>query len=195
MTNITNNIQAAKLSTSFKVHAENLLTEIQTMIDTKANIAKSIDLMRKSKVSLGKSRATCAMLSFIYDGLTQLKDAKGKPLSANTCQNYLSEIKKAVGKGTEFNLNSARKAKPAGQSQTPKTKDKAALTEKNALDIPDDAMVSNDKPIAVKTGAYKSNDDAIQAIKQAIRMVKSQCTNAQWMAISTLYHAAAKLAD
>jgi len=209
MKNVTTNISAAKLSASFKVHAENLLIEVQTMIDTKANIARSLDLMRKSKVSLGKSRATCAMLAFIYDGLTQLKDAKGKPLSANTCQNYLSEIKRSVTKGTDFNLNSSRKAKPAGQSQTPKAKDKAALTEGNALDIPDDGMAvktgayksnddgmaSEEKPAVVKVGAYKSNDDAIAAIKQAIRMVKTQCTIAQWKSIATLYGATAKLAD
>ena len=197
MTNATNKTPAAKLSASFKMHTETLLTDIQSYINTKASISKSIDLMRKSKVTLGKSRATCAMLAFIYDGLTQLKTADGKPLGEGTCANYLREIKTAVNKGTEFNLNSSRKAKPAGQSQTPKAKNKAALTEKNALDIPDDddAMASNEKPAVIKVGAYKSNDDAIQAIKQAIRLVKSQCTNAQWKAIATLYSATAKLAD
>ena len=196
MKNATNNTPAAKLSASFKMHTETLLTDIQSYINTKANISKSIDLMRKSKVTLGKSRATCAMLSFIFDGLTRLKTADGKPLGEGTCANYLREIKTAVNKGTEFNLNSSRKAKPAGQSQTPKAKDKAALTEGNALDIPDDdGMASNEKLAVIKVGAYKSNDDAIQAIKQAIRMVKSQCTNAQWKAIATLYSATAKLAE
>ena len=184
---------AAAISASFKVHAENLLTDIQTHINTKASIAKSVDLMRKSKVKLGASRKTCAMLSFIFDGLTQLKDAKGKPLTEGTCNNYLSEIKKAVTKGTELNLNSSRKAKPAGQSQTPKVKDKDALTEENPLDIP--SMASEEKPTPIKVGAYKSNDDAIEALKVAIKTVKSQCTIAQWKAITTLYTATAKLAD
>ena len=158
---------AHALSASFKVHAENLLVDIQTHINTKANIAKSVDLMRKSKVKLGASRKTCAMLSFIFDGLTQLKDAKGKPLTEGTCNNYLSEIKKSVTKGTELNLNSSRKAKPAGQSQTPKSKDKVALTEENPLDIP--SMASDEKPAPIKVGAYKSNDDAIEALKVAIK--------------------------
>ena len=184
---------AQALSASFKVHAENLLVDIQTHITTKANIAKSVDLMRKSKVKLGASRKTCAMLSFIFDGLTQLKDAKGKPLAEKTCNNYLSEIKKSVTKGTELNLNSSRKANPAGQSQTPKSKDRAALTEESPLDIP--SMASYDKPAPIKVGAYKSNDDAIEALKVAIKTVKSQCTIAQWKAISTLYTATAKLAE
>ena len=184
---------AAAISASFKVHAENLLTDIQTYINTSDSIQKNVILMRKSKVKLGASRKTCAMLSFIFDGLTQLKDAKGKPLTEGTCNNYLSEIKKAVNKGTELTLNSSRKAKPAGQSQTPKVKDKAALIDENPLDIP--SMASEGKPTPIKVGAYKSNDDAIEALKVAIKTVKSQCTIAQWKAITTLYTATAKLAE
>jgi len=184
---------AQALSASFKVHAENLLTDIQTHINTKANIAKSVDLMRKSKVKLGASRKTCAMLAFIFDGLTQLKDAKGKPLTEGTCNNYLSEIKKSVTKGTELNLNSSRKVKPAGQSQTPKSKDASKLVEDNALDIP--SMASEDKPAPVKLGAYKSNDDAIAALIASIKTVKTQCTIAQWRAIATLHPSIAKMID
>jgi len=183
---------AQALSASFKVHAENLLTDIQTHINTRDSLQKNVILMRKSKVKLGASRKTCAMLAFIFDGLTQLKDAKGKPLTENTCNNYLSEIKKSVTKGTELTLNSSRKAKPAGQSQTPKSKDASKLVDDTETDI---MASTDDKPAMPKVGAYKSNDDAIAALVASIKTVKSQCTIAQWTAITTLHPSTAKMID
>ena len=184
---------AQALSDAFKTASEALVIGIQDYLNSKDVIQNAITAMRSTKVVFGKTRATCAMLQFVYDQLGTLKTNKGKPLAVSTRNDYLNAIKVAVKTGNELNLNTRRKPKPAGQSQTPKIKDKAALTEENPLDIP--SMASEEKPAPIKVGAYKSNEDAIEALKVAIKTVKSQCTIAQWKAITTLYTATAKLAE
>ena len=184
---------AANLSLKFKTASEKLVEGIQAHITSKASMETAITDMRKTKVRFGKSRATCAMLSFVYDQLATLKTAKGTALAASTRNDYLNAIKKAVNNGTELNLNSRRKPKPAGQSQVPKGKDKAKLTEGMAVT---DVMATDEaKPAAVKPAAFKSNDDAIEAIKVAVKTVKTSCTAKQWEAIATLYPKVAELAE
>ena len=184
---------AQALSNAFKTASESLVTGIQAYLNSKANMETAITAMRKTKVVFGKSRATCAMLQFVYDQLGKLISTKGKPLAASTRNDYLNAIKVAMKTGKELNLNSRRKPKPAGQSQIPKTKDASKLTEDNALDIP--SMASDEKPTPIKVGAYKSNEDAIAAIVASIKTVKTQCTIAQWKAITTLHPSIAKLTD
>lgn len=183
---------AAVLSNAFKTASESLIVGIQDHINSKASMENAITAMRKTKVKFGKSRATCAMLSFVYDQICTLKTAQGKPLAVSTRNDYLNAVKKAVNTGAELNLNSRRKPKPAGQSQTPKAKDKEALTEHMGADI----MATNEEPpTAPKVGAFKSNDDAIEALTASIKRVKTQCTANQWKAITTLHPSIAKLAD
>lgn len=190
MTKQTKTAQA--LSNAFKTASEQLVVGMQEYINSKASMEQSITAMRKTKVKFGKSRATCAMLSHVFDQICTLKTAQGKPLAVSTRNDYLNAVKKAVNTGAEFNLNTRRKPKPAGQSQTPKAKDKEKLTE----DLGADVMATNDEPpTAPKVGAFKSNDDAIEALTASIKRVKTQCTIAQWKAISTLHPSVAKLAD
>jgi hypothetical protein len=183
---------AQALSNAFKSASELLIVGIQDYINSKASIEKSITAMRATKVVFGKSRATCAMLQFVYDQLDTLKTAKGTKLTKGTKDNYLNAIKTAVKTGNELNLNINRKPKPAGQSQTPKSKDASKLIDDTETDI----MASNDdKPAMPKAGAYKSNDDAIAALVASIKTVKTQCTIAQWKAITTLHPSIAKMID
>lgn len=187
---MTKQIKTAQaLSNAFKTASESLIVGMQEYINSKASMEQSIAAMRKTKVKFGKSRATCAMLSHVYDQISTLKTAQGKPLAVSTRNDYLNAVKKAVNTGAEFNLNTRRKPKPAGQSQIPKVKDKEQL-------IDDDVMASNEEPpTAPKAGAFKSNADAIEALTASIKRVKTQCTIAQWKAISTLHPSIAKLAD
>jgi hypothetical protein len=183
----------AKLSQAFKTATESLIVGVQAYINSKASMETAIVAMRKTKVKFGKSRATCAMLAFTYDQLGTLKTAKGTALADSTKNDYLNAIKRAVNTGCGLNLNSRRKPKPAGQSQTPKGKDKEKLGD--AL-MTDDIMATDEsKPATVKVGAYKSNEDAIAALVASIKTVKTQCTIAQWKAITTLHPNVAKLAD
>jgi hypothetical protein len=148
---------AANLSKAFKAASETLVTGIQEHINSKANIESSLVAIKRTKVKFGKSRATCAMLAYVYDQLGTIKTTKGTPLTATTKDGYLHAIKRAVNTGCELNLNSRRKPKPAGQSQTPKIKDKAKLTE----DMADDGATVDPK-------LGKTNQEKIALMLQSI---------------------------
>ena len=189
----TNTI-AAKISNAFKAHAEELTIAMQAHIDSRESMETIVTKMRKSKVVFGSKRTACAMLSYVWDLLGTLK-SKGKPLAEGTKSNYLNAVKRSVNTGAAFTLNLSRdiKPKPAGQSATPKSKDKAKLTD----DMADtDIMATDDpKPASVKPAAFKSNDQAIEALQAAVKSVKVACTAKQWQAIITLYPNIEKLSD
>ena len=153
----------------------------------------------KTKVTLGPLK-TCAMAQFFRDNLCSLTNPNtGKPYSDGTASNYLSAMRRSIKTGEPLDLNKSRsdaKAKSAGQSKTPKSKDKAALVEPNVMEADDTEMATDEgKTPAVKPGAFKSNDDAIAALKTAIKNVKASCTLKQWEAIQTLYPQLGKLTD
>jgi len=152
----------------------------------------------KTKVTLGPLK-TCAMAQFFRDSLCSMTNPNtGKPYSDGTASNYLTAMRRSIKTGEPLDLNKSRsdaKAKPAGQSKTPAKKDKAALVEPSVME--DDSEMASDEPKtpAVKPGAFKSNDDAIAALKTAIKNVKLSCTLKQWEAIQTLYPQIGKLTD
>lgn len=166
--------------------------------DNLRSSAKSIMAkLVKTKVVIGDLR-TCAMAQLFRDSLCALDNpVTGKPYTKEVASNYLSAIRAAIKSGGELNLNPSRtKAKAAGQSKTPKSKDKAALVEPNVMDDDDSKMATDEgKATAPKPGAFKSNDDAIAALKTAIKNVKASCTLKQWEAIQTLYPQLSKLTD
>lgn len=197
---------AANLSKAFKVASETLVSGIQAYITSKANIEASLVAMKRTKVKFGKSRATCAMLAYVYDQLGTIKTAKGTPLTASTKDGYLNAIKRSINLGVELNLNSRRKPKPAGQSQVPASKDKAKLTDDMAVvdvmavstpisDTSPAMATDQAKPASVKPSAFKSNEQAVEALQAAVKAVKVSCTAKQWQALVTLYPNLEKLAD
>ena len=153
----------------------------------------------KTKVIIGDLRV-CANAQFFRDSLCMMENpATRKPYSAAVASNYLSAIRRSIKTGEPLDLNKSRsdaKAKAAGQSKTPIKKDKATLVEPNVMEDDDSEMASDEgKTPAVKPGAFKSNDDAIAALKTAIKNVKASCTLKQWEAIQTLYPQIGKLTD
>lgn len=180
--------------------AKECILDLAQLVQDKDTIAvTSRDVMArlvKTKVTIGDLRV-CAIAQFFRDTLcSMINPGTKKPYTKEAASNYLSAIRSAIKTGKPLDLNSSRtKAKAAGQSKTPKSKDKAALVEANVID--DDVEMASDEPKtpAVKPGAFKSNDDAIAALKTAIKNVKVQCTLAQWKAIQTLYPQIGKLTD
>lgn len=152
----------------------------------------------KTKVIIGDLRV-CANAQFFRDSLCMMENpATRKPYSAAVASNYLSAIRRSIKTGEPLDLNKSRsdaKAKAAGQSKTPAKKDKAALVEPNVMDDDSEMATDEGKTPAVKPGAFKSNDDAIAALKTAIKNVRASCTLKQWEAIQTLYPQLGKLAD
>ena len=189
---------AQALSDAFKSAVAKYTEGTQAAINSTQVCADAIVAMRKTRVKFGASRATCAFLQYTFDTLSTLKTAQGKPLAAGTLNNHLRVIKQCVNDGKPFvGLNidrTDRKAKPAGQSQTPKSKDASKLVDDT--DTETDIMASTDgKPAMPKVGAFKSNDDAIAALVASIKTVKTQCTIKQWKAIATLHPSIAKMID
>jgi hypothetical protein len=186
---------AQALSDAFKSAVAKYTEGTQATINSTQVCADAIVAMRKTRVKFGSSRATCAFLQYTYDTLATLKTAQGKPLAAGTLNNHLRTIKQCVNDAKPYiglNPDRTKKPKPAGQSQTPKSKDASKLVDDTETDI----MASNDdKPAMPKVGAYKSNDDAIAALVASIKTVKTQCTIAQWKAITTLYPSITKMID
>jgi len=184
---------AQALSDAFKSAVAKYTEGSQACINSAQVCADAIVAMRKTRVKFGASRATCAFLQYTYDTLATLKTAQGKPLAAGTLNNHLRTIKQCVNDGKVFTgLNLDRKPKPAGQSSIPAKKDASKLVDDTETDI---MASTDDKPAMPKTGAYKSNDDAITALIASIKTVKTQCTIAQWKAIATLHPSISKMID
>jgi hypothetical protein len=184
---------AAQLSAAFKTATESLTQGVQAYLNSKASIESAIVAMRKTKVIFGKSRATCAMLSFVYDSLGTLKTAKGDALAERTKDNYLNAIKRAINQGAELNLNIYRKAKPEGQSQVPAKKAKVETLPSSGMDEDDTPATDDTKPATVKPNGYKTNEDVMSALVSAIKTVKTQCTAKQWEMVQTLHPKIASL--
>ena len=184
---------AQALSDAFKLAVAKYTEGTQACINSTQVCADAIVAMRKTRVKFGASRATCAFLQYTFDTLSTLKTAQGKPLAAGTLNNHLRTIKQCVNDAKPYvGLNPDRKAKPAGQSSIPAKKDASKLVDDTETDI---MASTDDKPAMPKVGAYKSNDDAIAALVASIKTVKSQCTIAQWTAITTLHPSTAKMID
>lgn len=181
--------------------AKECILDLAKLVQDKDTIAvTSRDVMArlvKTKVTIGDLRV-CAIAQFFRDTLcSMINPGTKKPYTKEAASNYLSAIRTAIKTGKPLDLNSSRtKAKAAGQSKTPKAKDKAALVEPSVMEDDGIEMASDDDKVKpVKAGAYKSNDDAIAALKTAIKNVKVQCTLKQWEAIQTLYPQIGKLTD
>jgi hypothetical protein len=181
--------------------AKECIVVLAQLVQDKDTIAvTSRDVMAKlvkTKVTIGDLRV-CAIAQFFRDTLcAMVNPGTKKPYTAQSASNYLSAIRTAIKTGNDLNLNVSRtKAKSAGQSKTPKSKDKAALVEPNVMEDDDTEMATDEgKTPAIKPGAFKSNDDAIAALKTAIKNVKASCTLKQWEAIQTLYPQLGKLID
>ena len=186
---------AAQLSAAFKTATESLTQGVQAYINSKSSIESAIVAMRKTKVVFGKSRATCAMLSFVYDSLGTLKSEKGTALAEGTKNNYLNAIKRAINQGAELNLNVHRKPKPAGQSSVPAKKAKVETLPSSGMDDADTPATDDTKPATVKPNGFKTNDDVMSALVSAIKTVKTQCTAKQWEMIKTLHPKVSALID
>lgn len=181
--------------------AKECIVVLAQLVQDKDTIAvTSRDVMAKlvkTKVTIGDLRV-CAIAQFFRDTLcAMVNPGTKKPYTKEVASNYLSAIRAAIKSGGELNLNISRtKAKSAGQSKTPAKQDKAALVEPNVMEDDDTGMATDEgKTPAVKPGAFKSNDDAIAALKTAIKNVKASCTLKQWEAIQTLYPQLGKLTD
>ena len=181
--------------------AKECILDLAQLVQDKDTIAvTSRDVMArlvKTKVTIGDLRV-CAIAQFFRDTLcSMINPGTKKPYTKEAASNYLSAIRSAIKTGKDLDLNVSRtKAKAAGQSKTPAKKDKAALVEPSVMEDDDSEMASDEpKTPAVKPEAFKSNDDAIAALKTAIKNVKTQCTLAQWKAIQTLYPQIGKLTD
>lgn len=181
--------------------AKECILDLAQLVQDKDTIAvTSRDVMArlvKTKVTIGDLRV-CAIAQFFRDTLcSMINPGTKKPYTKEAASNYLSAIRSAIKTGKDLDLNVSRtKAKAAGQSKTPKSKDKAALVEPSVMDDDETEMASDEpKTPAVKPGAFKSNDDAIAALKTAIKNVKLSCTLKQWEAIQTLYPQIGKLTD
>ena len=193
---------AVSKSTAAAVNtAKECIIVLAQLVQEKDTIAvTSRDVMAKlvkTKVTIGDLRV-CAIAQFFRDTLcSMVNPGTKKPYTAQAASNYLSAIRTAIKTGKDLDLNTSRtKAKAAGQSKTPAKKDKAALVEPNVMEDDDTEMATDEgKTPAVKPGAFKSNDDAIAALKTAIKNVKSSCTLKQWEAIQTLYPQIGKLTD
>ena len=174
--------------------AQGVLVKDATQLAVKTAFTK----FAKTGVTIG-SLKTCAMAQFFRDTLCSMTNPiTGKAYSEGTASNYLSAMRSAIKTGKPLDLNKSRsdaKAKSAGQSKTPKSKDKAALVEPNVMEDDTEMATDEGKTPAVKPGAFKSNDDAIAALKTAIKNVKASCTLKQWAAIQTLYPQLGKLTD
>lgn len=175
--------------------AQSVLVKDATQLAVKTAFTK----FAKTGVTIG-SLKTCAMAQFFRDTLCSMTNPiTGKAYSEGTASNYLSAMRSAIKTGKPLDLNKSRsdaKAKSAGQSKTPAKKDKAALVDPNVMEDDDSEMATDEgKTPAVKPGAFKSNDDAIAALKTAIKNVKASCTLKQWEAIQTLYPQIGKLTD
>lgn len=186
---------AQALSDAFKSAVAKYTEGAQASINSTQVCADAIVAMRKTRVKFGASRATCAFLQYTFDTLSTLVTAQGKPLATGTLNNHLRVIKQCVNDNKPYTgLNPDRKPKAAGQSQTPKSKDASKLADDTETE--NDIMAStDDKPAMPKAGAFKSNDDAIAALIASIKTVKTQCTIAQWKAITTLHPSIAKMID
>lgn len=160
-------------------------------------IKQAFEDFRKTKLVFGTIKQNCANALFFRDTMRSLISPKtGQPYSEGVIANYMSAIRAALKSGKPLELNTSRaevKSKPsAGQSRTPKKLDKSELVSND--DVME--MASEDeKQTPIKAGAYKSNEDAISALKVSIQNVKRQCTAAQWKAITTLYPAITKITD
>ena len=180
--------------------AKECIIVLAQLVQDKDTIAvTSRDVMAKlvkTKVTIGDLRV-CAIAQFFRDTLcAMVNPGTKKPYTAQSASNYLSAIRTAIKTGNDLNLNVSRtKSKSAGQSKTPKSKDKAALVEPNVMEDDTEMATDEGKTPAVRPGAFKSNDDAIAALKTAIKNVKASCTLKQWEAIQTLYPQIGKLTD
>lgn len=157
----------------------------------------AFEKIRKAKVTIGSLKSKCAVALKFRDILCATVNPKtGQLYPQQTASNYLTAMRKALKDGTPLVLNTHRKAPAEGQASTPASKDKAKLTEESETMADTDIMATDDaKPAAVKPAAFKSNDDAIEAVKAAIKTVKTSCTAKQWQAIATLYPKVAELAE
>ena len=179
--------------------AHNALVAIgQGIVESQSGAVKvkdAFETFRKTKMAFGTIKQNCANALFFRDMMRTLTSPKtGQPYTDGVIANYMSAIRSALKSGKPLELNTSRadaKSKPAaGQSRTPAKLDKEKLvSEDDVMEMADDG----DKTPAIKAGAYKSNDDAIAALKTAIQNVKRQCTLAQWKAITILYPAIGKI--
>lgn len=87
----------------------NIATDIITLgkaSEAKADLAKHVKFLRDNKITLGKSRRTCAISKELHAAF------QSHGVSDATAANYLTAFRVAVNEGKEFNLNPARAAGP-----------------------------------------------------------------------------------